>query len=281
MKNAQRRSHLNNYLRQSGIGQRIEVSEKLRGAKSRAIDLAAVALLCSLLLSLNVAHAVPPDSAAPAKYLELVGVKNVVVIDEFGHRSDRYEDLEELDAYISSIADDVVQIALGTDIDYTILFETTEGVSLEFTVGIGNQDPPSQAVRYLDVDIPSGVNAILQSPAEGIGLEWLRYDADGDGDFESIVQPTAEVTGDAAKDITPPNILMEAREQVSKSIITLSADDSESGVKNIYYSLDGMSYQVYTEPFAVDPGQHPVIYAFADDNVANRSRIFGFKLKDS
>ncbi|MCP4397959.1 MAG: PEP-CTERM sorting domain-containing protein [bacterium] len=220
------------------------------------------------------------STSEPAKYLTLVGVRNVVVIDEFGRRSDTLEDLEELDAYVFSIAEDVVTIAMGTQADYTIIFEVTEGFSLKFTMGIGNEMPPTQAIRYLDVDLPSGVNAMLLSPAEGIGLEWLRYDGDGDRDFEGIVQPTAEVTGDAAKDITPPSLSTEATEQASKSIITLSAKDGDSGVKAIYYSLDRISFQPYKEPFDVDPVQYPTIYAVADDNVANRSRLFEFELNE-
>ncbi|MDT7777604.1 MAG: hypothetical protein QOC99_116 [Acidobacteriota bacterium] len=59
-------------------------------------------------------------------------------------------------------------------------------------------------------------------------------------------------------------------------LVTINAADAVSGVKTAYYSLDGTNFQPYTAPFTVDPFKSPVVYAFADDNVANRSGLITY-----
>ncbi len=221
----------------------------------------------------------PSESPEPAKYLLLLGVRNVVVRDEFGNSSDDIADMEILDAEVITVGEDVEMVTMGMRHPYTITFETTEGVAIDFIVE--EPDKPTQAVRYWDLDIPTGVKAQLQSPADGIGLEWLRYDADGDGMFESVVQPTVEVTGNDAQDNKPPALSIATTPQASNLLVTLSAENNLSGVKAVYYSVDGVNYQRYAAPFDVDPSQHPVVYADADDNVANRSSLYEFTLTES
>ena len=51
-----------------------------------------------------------------------------------------------------------------------------------------------------------------------------------------------------------------------------------SGVGAIFYALNGSEFQPYSAPFVVSPLQTDAIYAFADDNAANRSGLFAFPL---
>jgi len=39
----------------------------------------------------------------------------------------------------------------------------------------------------------------------------------------------------------------------------------------LFYSLDSKNYQVYMGTFSINAAQTPIVYAFADDNVGNRS----------
>jgi hypothetical protein len=55
--------------------------------------------------------------------------------------------------------------------------------------------------------------------------------------------------------------------------VNLTAQDSGSGVRRLLYSLDGTHYQPYTSPFQANVVSTPTLYAFADDNVANRRAI--------
>ncbi len=44
------------------------------------------------------------------------------------------------------------------------------------------------------------------------------------------------------------------------------------------YSLDGTTFQPYTTPFTIDATKTPILYAFADDNAANRSGLLAEQL---
>src|SRR5258708_1454094 len=114
-----------------------------------------------------------------------------------------------------------------------------------------------------------GATAMLKLTPDGV--ETLRYDADGDGVFESSVTPVVSLSGAAAADVTPPAISISGEPQQTRVRITINAQDTESGVKSVYYSLDRTHYQAYVEPFVVDPAQINTVYVFADDNAANRS----------
>lgn len=214
-----------------------------------------------------------------ARYLILHGVRNVVVSDELGHSSDNLDTYWKLNATIMSLGSEVEDVVLGGELDYTITFETSDQVAIDFTVGY--REEATKAVRYWDlIDLPEAVKAILHSPKTGIGLEWLRYDADGDGVYESVARPSAEVIGPLAADFIPPTISVSANPQGENLEVTITAEDDLSGVKVIYCSLDGEHSQPYAEPFEVDPTHHPIIYVIADDKVANRTGIHEFRLDE-
>ncbi|MEP6742669.1 MAG: DUF4214 domain-containing protein [bacterium] len=135
----------------------------------------------------------------------------------------------------------------------------------------GTDTVTTRAIRYHDFAVPSGVNLRLQITSQGIDA--LRYDADGDGTFESTVAPAASVTGPPAQDNNPPSVEINATTQANSSLVTITSSDVGSGVKATYFSLNGTNFQPYTSPFTVNPYEAPVVYAFADDNVANRSGL--------
>jgi hypothetical protein len=101
----------------------------------------------------------------------------------------------------------------------------------------------------------------------------LRYDSDGDGTFDTVVEPTARLTGSAAQDVDPPTVTIETTKQDGNHLITISAEDTGSGVKALYYSLDGTTFQPYVNSLTVTPNQASSVYAFADDNAGNRSSL--------
>ena len=80
----------------------------------------------------------------------------------------------------------------------------------------------------------------------------------------------ADVSGTAAGDVEPPVITVETHYSGSNLKVSLSAEDSGSGVAGLFYSLDGAAFESYLAPFEVDVAQYPTLYLFADDNVANR-----------
>jgi hypothetical protein len=99
-------------------------------------------------------------------------------------------------------------------------------------------------------------------------------DADNDGNFETLVTPTANLTGTAASDVTPPSVNINTVRQGNTATATITAQDAGAGVNKIWYSLDGQTFDQYTSPVSIPYSANPVtIEAFADDNAANRSGL--------
>jgi probable HAF family extracellular repeat protein len=150
---------------------------------------------------------------------------------------------------------------------YEVIFQADEGLlAVELLVGSGPNI--RQAVRYQDVTLPAGVAVQLTFDAHG--YEEMRYDSDGDGIYETTVTPTVSLSGSQAEDVEAPRIAFRADAEQDGWRVTLSAEDKGSGVKGLHYSLDGATFQPYTDPFTI-ARQSALLYVFADDHAANRS----------
>lgn len=206
----------------------------------------------------------------PDYFITIIGGRSLMVQDQLGNSTALINGTLQLpvpgvDTYI--IGEDAHMAIVPAGGTYTITFQTTgQPLAVEITAGTGDQ--VARAVRYQDLSLPGGVTALLT--LSGTEVKALRYDADGDGAFETTVTPTVDVIGVEAQDVEPPVITINATEQDSSTLITLTATDSGSGLSGLYYSLDGIHFQPYTQPFSLSPGEASAIYAFADDNVANR-----------
>jgi pimeloyl-ACP methyl ester carboxylesterase len=216
-----------------------------------------------------------PTAANTSYYVNATGVDYVKVTDSAGNTNTKVDDTFALPVPgvgYNQLGDKSALISVPADQTYTLSFQNgNEPVALEVVKGTSN-DVPVEAVRYMDVQMPAGVQAKIQTTAAGVTE--LRYDGDGDGVYETVVQPTVALTGEAALDVRPPDLSVTATLQTDGSaIITLSAQDDGSGVKSISYSLDGSEFQPYTAPLNVSASQVPKVYAFADDNAANRSNL--------
>jgi pimeloyl-ACP methyl ester carboxylesterase len=209
----------------------------------------------------------------PRRYLTVVGVEGVTIADELGRTTDT------LSGTLSTPIPDVSYASLSPGYHATAL-PLSQTYTLTLTIGAqpslievrdGTGDTTSAAVRYLDLSYPAGTRVALRMTAQGI--EPLRIDADANGTYEGIVQPSANVTGALASDTTPPVLTVGTSGPLAAMEVTLTANDTESGPKAIYYSVDGANFQRYSTPITVDTTQHTVMYAFAEDNVANRSSL--------
>lgn len=172
------------------------------------------------------------------------------------------------------------QIVLAGDGDYALTFQATDEplvINLTHDDGSGI----GQATRYRDLVLPAGTAARLLVGPTTPGA--LAYDGDADGTFETPVTPTALASGAAAADVIAPVITFGSTDAAGRDpaapnlqSVTITAQDPDSGVQNLYYSLDGETYRPVTGTLSVDPDVTPVVYAFADDTLANRapSRAF-------
>lgn len=222
----------------------------------------------------------PPDREA--NYLLIDGIERLQITDDLGNTNTQVNDYFELSvpniSYTPSYIDGTPNgwyshdVTMTTLRQYTIKFRTgTDIVDIELVRGIGNASP-NYAVRYSDLQLPTNVECLLTINAQG--MEDLRYDADGDGIFETVVPAHVRVAGTAAQDVTAPNVTITASGIMRGNItVSVNAADSQSGVKTIYYRIveQSTNFQIYTAPFTTPSGTKKTIEAFADDNVGNRS----------
>lgn len=207
-----------------------------------------------------------------AYYLTVIGARSVVVTDPAGASTDALSDPS--DAGLANVKTFRTGVRAA---DLVIPTSQTYGVTLRadgpmFIQVTRETDVPGMAVRYQDLELPTGASARLRVTPQGI--ESLFYDANGDGTFETVVQPTVSLSGAAATDVSPPAVTFASSAQTGTLTVTISAADSGSGVKSIHYSVNGAQYKPYTGPLSVNPLAGAVVSAFAEDNAANRSEIF-------
>jgi len=209
----------------------------------------------------------------PAYYLRLTGALSVTVSDAFGNNTAPISGTFAVT--VPGVTDHLLDttshlLVLAAGQTYTVTLQSgTDPMVIALTQG--TDVTTTMAIRYQDLTLPPNVTALLRFSPQGV--ENLRYDADGSGAFAMTVTPTVAVSGPAAADTEPPTLAVTHSGPLNAMIVTLSATDGGSGVKAIRYSLDGTTYQPYTGSFQVNARQIPTLYAFADDNVANRSSL--------
>lgn len=224
------------------------------------------------------AEPLPPADAA--YYLRLSGTEAVTITDAAGvstqavsPNNNLQQELPEVTTY--RLGADAHLVVLPLRQNYTITFPVgTDPLALELTAGDGTTK--TRAIRYQDLTFPTGGTARLDITP--LDVADLQFDGDGDGQFETSIAPTIAVDGNRANDLLPPTLTGSSSGPTSGVTVTLTATDSGVGVQAVYYSLDGDTYQRYTGPIQVDVVQTPVLYAFADDNLANRSSLYTLRL---
>ena len=92
--------------------------------------------------------------------------------------------------------------------------------------------------------------------------------------MDTSISPTGIASGSAV-DATPPDLSFLRTTDNQRSRITISVQDSSPAT--IWFSTNGSSFQPYSQPVEVDPATVPVIFAFADDSLGNRSALRRYK----
>jgi hypothetical protein len=150
----------------------------------------------------------------------------------------------------------------ATDSYKVSFFGNGTPVKVQIIKGL-DYDRVEESTRYIDLNIPE--NAVAELPLSPSNNPILFYDSNGDDTPDTFVTPTLTVNGENAKDIEPPVISFDYQSQGTWKIVTLTATDNLSGVRKIYYSLDGQQFTAYTNPVSVGGSQNE-IYVFAEDN---------------
>ena len=213
-------------------------------------------------------------------YLSVTGVDRLNITDEQGNTNSPLGAVdiavpEVSYEYGSSAGESLVVphevgFSFGKIVD--VKFQTTsEKIAIENLKGYDRENAV-EAHKYLDLQLPVGITAWLKFSNNG--LDSLRYDANGDGVFETTIQPTFHLTGTAANDRTPPNIDVSFATNNTVATVTVNATDNQTGINKIRYLVQGeASDHVYSSPFTIDLTQSKLIYVSAEDNAGNRNLL--------
>jgi pimeloyl-ACP methyl ester carboxylesterase len=209
----------------------------------------------------------------PVYNLKVLGSPMVLISDSFGNTTNPLS--TSVDEGVSTITtsvtgDEILNSVVPLDQSYKVIMQTSAS-PLVITITKKEGQNTTLAIRYLDLIIPPGVTAQLELKPQGVTN--LVYDSNGDGTFDTQVNPAITATGTQAQDIEPPKIVVNETVQNGASQIVLEATDSGTGVQRIMYSVDGTTFQQYSTPVTLNTAQTPTIYVFADDNVFNRSSV--------
>lgn len=211
------------------------------------------------------------SEATPAYYLNVFGTRMGYVTDADGQITGAISPTLVLNNahgvtyYPSSTSN--FQIVAPTIGVYTVTFQSGNE-PLRIDLVLEGDNPPVYAVRWRDLSLPSMTTVQLRlTPA---GVQDLRYDSDSDGVPDAPVEQQPVVAqGFAAADTEAPTVVISV---ASDRLVNIAATDS-SGVMAIHYSFDGKRFQPYTVA-VLSPPEATEVYAFADDNLANRSVLF-------
>jgi pimeloyl-ACP methyl ester carboxylesterase len=221
-----------------------------------------------------------PDAhaAQPAHYITILNTASATLADTLGNTTDAISGtltapVPNASYYI--LGERAHMFVMPASEPYTVTLPVGEApMYLELRTGTG--DTSTQTIRYSDQTFPLTTTAMLSISPQGVAD--LRYDSDGDGSFDTVVPPTVSVSGDAANDTESPAVSITVDKQGGRWLATITATDDRSGVKQVLYSTDDRQYALYEDPFEVNPDEVAMLYAFADDNVANRSGVVVYDL---
>jgi hypothetical protein len=102
----------------------------------------------------------------------------------------------------------------------------------------------------------------------------LNIDTDNDGSPDSAVTPNYVSSGSVAADVEPPVLTPSLTKSGNDFVFSLTSEDTDSGLHNIYFQLGDGNAQVYTGPVTLAGLSGNSIRAFATDLAGNRSAPF-------
>lgn len=218
---------------------------------------------------------------APSYNLTVIGSPSVSITDSFGNSTNPLStSVDEVVPTVSTAVtgDNYMSALIPLDQNYRIVLRTSSS-NLSVIVTKSDGEQVIAAHRYVDLTLPPDVIAMFQVNAQGVST--LAYDSDGDGSFDTTVNPTIVVNGSNAADLEPPVVTVNETVLTGTSRLDLQATDAGTGVQKIMYSLNGTTFQQFSTPLNLDPSVNPTVYVFADDNVFNRSGLVVHNLATS
>lgn len=221
--------------------------------------------------------------SGPAWYFKLLFFKTLTVADDEGHR-DSFPVTQNITIQtVRSVTydnncpkDNCMTVVMPVNRTYELTFTTEWEIMLELVKGAGNECP-DEAIKYLGQLVPEGATARLRITPRGV--EDLRYDKGGNGNFSSTIKPTSHVFAPAAWESDGPSLKFSQQVHDANTLTIIITAEDESGVKTVMYSVDDSKPYRYDKSIKVDRARPHLIRAFADDVLGNRSDVYEYTTK--
>jgi hypothetical protein len=104
----------------------------------------------------------------------------------------------------------------------------------------------------------------------------LSLDNDGNGTVDEVLEPSSVLLPEEADDFLPPKtkVVLTGKEHkdgsfISDVLVELKAEDDVSGVLETLYSLDGVNFKEYIEPFVLEKRNVYKLYYYSIDKAGN------------
>jgi len=211
-----------------------------------------------------------PDEDHALRYLRLLGGTDVIVTDDQRHMTppdaSSAGEVPGVTQYRSNRDDaGLTTLPVSSARTYRVAFRST-GEPLQLELLDGTQQAPTRAVRWMDIDAPEGAAELELRPGR---TPVLRTDTDGDGEVDSPIEPTVDVTGTDALDVTAPVLTVTAIGSGDDRRYAVSAADDGAGAVDVKVAT-GEEFSTYDGPFRAATGAR-TLRAFATDSSGNRS----------
>jgi hypothetical protein len=209
-------------------------------------------------------------------YVSIIGLLDVDVSDSKGGKFLKYQNFainsaKGLLGYLPTGESSVFLTFDPSATHYVDFKFPNTPIAIEVVKGCGNSNP-NMAVRFRDVSLP--VNSKVRLTLSPQSVSDLVYDKDGDGELESVLKSTVRISGVKASDTKKPRLVVTTENRGVYVLVTITAEESVD-IKKILYSLDGIHFKVYKEPFQIQYTPDLVtIYTFADNNIGVRSGLY-------
>ncbi|HEY8646584.1 MAG TPA: pre-peptidase C-terminal domain-containing protein [Gaiellaceae bacterium] len=191
------------------------------------------------------------QSVAPAGVeLALDGSLTAVVSDGSGHNTDAtIEDATIPNSDYNAAGESQSFLFRDPGSYHAAVTSTAPRIARVRVRRLGLDGPIAQAL-FLIPTLPSGARLSLDFTSGDVAAARVDADLNGDGTTDEVLAPDAVTSGVAAEDTTAPNVAGGATlDGLLSSTVTLTADDSDSGVAHIYYRIGSGAEQTYTGPF--------------------------------
>ncbi len=176
--------------------------------------------------------------------------------------------------------DDTKYIWVDNISNYYLKFKATSAGSFDLKIREYNNNQIVQAILYKD--IPLTQNTIVQSRlnTDNFMIPILQIDADGDGTWESLVDPT-ETTHEHIDNLPPTTQITVSGEQGNQgwykdtATIQLAAEDNQggSGGVKIHYSVNQEPMKQYSTPFQISSEGVSTLTYYSEDQVGNTETL--------